>query len=429
MARTIVDLREAVTGGVDTHLDLNVVAAVDGLGGLLGVTEFPADTARHAQALAWLQSQGRLVKVGVKGTSSYGVGLARHLRGAGVEVVEVDRPNRQSRRRTGKSDPADAIEAARAALSGRAQGAGKTKDGNVEAIRALVVAKRSARDTKVKTLNQIRNLVYTGPDDLREQLKGVSRQRLHAEAAALRPRTGKDQAGISTRAALAMLGRRVLALDAEKEELDDMLGRLVETTAPELLGVFGVGADTAATLLVTAGDNPGRIRSEAPWAHLCGVAPVPASSGKVVRLRLNRGEDRQANSALWGIVITRMRNDKGTQAYVERRQRWGAATVRRSCPRSSPRTGRAGSPAAQPRPTPGVTGWRGQERIIKRLFELVMVSPGPSRRQHTRRSFPTSVPPPRRGLFPRRSPWRGRHSPSSVAQGPASSRPTAPHIW
>ena len=121
MAKTIVDLGETVTGGVDTHLDLNVVAAVDGLGGLLGVTEFPADQAGHARALAWLGSHGRLVKVGVEGTSSYGVGLARHLRGAGIEVVEVDRPNCQSRRRTGKSDPVDAIEAARAALSGRAR--------------------------------------------------------------------------------------------------------------------------------------------------------------------------------------------------------------------------------------------------------------------------------------------------------------------
>ncbi len=129
MARTIVDLREAVTGGVDTHLDLNVVAAVDGLGGLLGVTEFPADTARHAQALAWLQSQGRLVKVGVKGTSSYGVGLARHLRGAGVEVVEVDRPNRQSRRRTGKSDPAEPLQTS-SAVSGPSQmSSGKCRTG------------------------------------------------------------------------------------------------------------------------------------------------------------------------------------------------------------------------------------------------------------------------------------------------------------
>jgi hypothetical protein len=293
MAKTIVDLREAVTGGVDTHLDLNVVAAVDGLGGLLGVTEFPADTAGHAQALAWLQSQGRLVKVGVEGTSSYGVGLARHLRGAGVEVVEVDRPNRQSRRRTGKSDPADAIEAARAALSGRAQGAGKTKDGNVEAIRALVVAKRSARDTKVKTLNQIRNLVYTGPDDLREQLKDVSRQRLAAEAAALRPRAGKDQVGISTRAALATLGRRVLALDAEKEELDDMLGRLVGPPPPNCSASLASGSTPpprswsapATTPAASVPSPPGRTcavspRSRRRRARSLGCASTAAGTAK-----------------------------------------------------------------------------------------------------------------------------------------------------
>lgn len=319
MAGTIVDLRETVTGGVDTHLDLNVAAAVDGLGGLLGVAEFPTTAEGHSQLHTWLAGQGRLVRVGIEGTSSYGAGLARHLRGAGVEVVEVDRPNRQSRRRSGKSDPLDAIEAARAALSGRAQGAGKTKDGNVEAIRALVVVKRSARSVKIKTLNQIRNLVFTAPEDLRSALKGVPRSLLAAEAAALRPRAAKDPVGVATRAALAMLGRRVLALDAEKDEIDDMLGRLVAKTAPELLRVFGVGVDTAATLLVTAGDNPGRIRSEAAWAHLCGVAPIPASSGKVARLRLDRGGDRQANSALWGIVITRIRNDKATQAYMARR--------------------------------------------------------------------------------------------------------------
>jgi transposase len=302
---------------VDTHLDLNVAAAVDGLGGLLGVAEFPTTAEGHSQLHTWLAGQGRLVRVGIEGTSSYGAGLARHLRGAGVEVVEVGRPNRQSRRRSGKSDPLDAIEAARAALSGRAQGAGKTKDGNVEATRALVVAKRSARSVKIKTLNQIRDLVFTAPEDLRSALKGVPRSLLAAEAAALRPRAAKGPVGVATGAALAMLGRRVLALDAEKDETDDMLGRLVARTAPELLRVFGVG--TAATLLVTAGGDPGRTRSEAAWAHLCGVAPIPASSGKVARLRLDRGGDRQANSALWGIVITRIRNDKATQAYMARR--------------------------------------------------------------------------------------------------------------
>jgi transposase len=319
MAMTIVDPPRSVTGGVDTHLELNVAAAVDTIGGLLGVAEFPTTRLGHGELLAWLNSFGSVVRVGIEGTSSYGAGLARWLRRAGVDVVEVDRPNRQSRRRTGKSDPADAVEAARAALSGRAQGAGKAKDGNVEAIRALVVAKRSARDTKIKTLNQIRHLGFTAPEELRERLAGLSRKRLPVTAAALRPRPGGDQVAFATKTALSLLGRRVLVLDAEKEHLDGLLAKLVEETAPELLGLYGVGVDTAAALLVAAGDNPGRIRSEAAWAHLCGVAPIPASSGKVTRWRLDRGGDRQANAALYVIVLSRMSADKRTRAYVERR--------------------------------------------------------------------------------------------------------------
>jgi transposase len=325
MAMTIVDPARAVTGGVDTHLDLNVAAALDPIGGLLGVAEFPATRAGHGQLLGWLESFGAVARVGIEGTSSYGATLARSLRSSGIAVLEVDRPNRQSRRRTGKSDPADAIEAARAALSGRAQGAGKSKDGNVEAIRALVVAKRSARATRIKTMNQIRHLGFTAPEELRERLRGVSRQDLAATAAGLRPRSSKDQVSFATKTALCLLGRRVLALDAEKEQLDDLLAKLVAKTAPELLSIYGVGIDTAATLLVTAGDNPERIRSEAAWAHLCGVAPIPASSGKVTRWRLDRGGDRHANSALWVIVITRMSADKRTRAYVERRLAEGKA--------------------------------------------------------------------------------------------------------
>ena len=145
---TIVDAARPVTGGVDTHLDLNVAAALDQIGGLLAVAEFPATTGGHRRLLDWLAGFGPVTRVGVEGTGSYGAGLARYLRAAGVEVVEVDRPNRQARRRAGKSDPLDAIEAARAALSGRACGAAKSRDGNVEAIRTLVVAKRSARSTR-----------------------------------------------------------------------------------------------------------------------------------------------------------------------------------------------------------------------------------------------------------------------------------------
>jgi transposase len=321
MAMTIVEAERAtaITGGVDTHLELNVAAALDGIGGLLGVSEFPTSRAGHGQLLGWLSGFGTVTRVGVEGTGSYGAGLARFLRSAGVEVVEVDRPNRQARRRKGKSDPLDAVEAARAAPAGRASGAAKTRDGNVEAIRALMVAKRSGRDTKIKTLNQIRHLGFTAPDKLRERLKGVSRDQLGAEAASLRPCAGADPVVSATKTAIRTLGRRVLALDDEKAQLDKLLDELVRATAPALVAVHGVGVDTAAALLVSAGDNPDRLRSEPAWAHLCGVAPIEASSGKVTRYRLNRGGDRQANAALWRIVITRMSSDPRTRAYVARR--------------------------------------------------------------------------------------------------------------
>ena len=167
MALTMVDTSGPVTGGVDTHLDLNVAAALDGMGGLLGVEEFPTTTAGNKALLVWLKGWGTVVKVGVEGTGSYGAPLARYLRRAGVAVAEVDRPNRQERRRKGKTDVVDAIEAARAAQGERQLGAAKTRDGNVEAIRALVVAGRSAKSTKIKTLNQIRHLGFTAAEGIR----------------------------------------------------------------------------------------------------------------------------------------------------------------------------------------------------------------------------------------------------------------------
>src|SRR3954452_1373318 len=261
MAMTIVEGTRPITGGVDTHLDVHVAAALDDIGGLLGVESFEASAAGNDKLLGWLCSFGPVVLVRVEGTGSYGASLARSLRAASVKVVEVDRPNRQARRRTGKSDPADAVEAARAALSGRAQGAGKTRDGNVEAIRALVVAKRSARSTRIKSLNQIRHLGFTGPDELRDRLRGVSRDHLGGVAAALRPRADGDPVMSATKTAIRILGRRVLALDEELATINALLAPLVGATAPRLLEVHGVGVDTAATLLVPAGDNPQRLRS------------------------------------------------------------------------------------------------------------------------------------------------------------------------
>jgi transposase len=318
MAMTIVETR-AITGGVDTHLDVHVAAALDANGGLLGIESFPTTTAGYQQLFDWLSGFGELVRVGVEGTGAYGAGLARFLHVAGIEVIEVDRPNRQARRRHGKSDPLDAVEAARAALSGRARAIAKTADGHVEAIRALVVAKRSARDMRIKMLNQIRHLGFTAPDQLRDRFRGVPRSSLAERAAALRPRPDTDAVTYATKLALPVLGRRVLALEEDTEALDALLGELVRVTAPNLLELYGVGFDTAAILLVAAGDNAGRITSEAAWAHPCGVAPVPASSGKVTRYRLNRGGNRQANHALWRIVFTRMASDPRTRAYVQRR--------------------------------------------------------------------------------------------------------------
>ncbi len=242
-------------------------------------------------------------------------------------MIEVDRPNRQERRRDGKPDELDAIEAARAALSGRASGIAKSADGDVEAIRALLVARRSGRNVRIKYLNQIRHLGFNAPDELRERLRDVSVDQLAATAAALRPTVGSDTVMYATKLAIATLGRRVIALDTDAKRLDNALDTLVRRRAPSLLEVYGVGTHTDAILLVAAGDNPHRLKNEAAFAHLCGVAPLPASSGTTQkRFRLNPGGNRQANHALWRIVFTRMGGDERTRKNVARRLAEGRTT-------------------------------------------------------------------------------------------------------
>ena len=315
---TIVETRP-ITGGVDTHLDTHVAAALDANGGVLGIESFPTTPEGFTALHAWLRSFGALERVGVEGTGAYGAGLARHLRGEGLEVIEVDRPNRQVRRMLGKSDTIDAVEAARAVLSGRARSIAKTADGNVEALRALLVAKRSGRDARIACLNQLRHLGFCAPDELRERFRGVPKQRLAEQAAALRPRADHDPVMHATKLAMRTLARRALGLTEDNEQLDVVLSELVTATAPSLVELYGVGIHTAAILLVAAGDNASRVRSEAAWAHLCGVAPLHASSGKTIRHRLNRGGNRQANHALWRIVFTRMGSEPRTRVYVQRR--------------------------------------------------------------------------------------------------------------
>jgi transposase len=312
-----------VVGGVDTHADAHVVAAVDGNGGVLGVASFPADQAGFEGLVGWLVGFGDLVRVGVEGTGSWGVGLARFLHDQGIVVVEVDRPNRQMRRKVGKSDPTDAVAAARAALSGAAAVTPKARNGPVEQMRVLLVARRSARSQRIQTLNQLRHLVFCAPEPIRSRFKDRYQTGLVTEAATMRPRKGSDPVAFTTNTVIRNLARRIRSLNDEMRTIDATLTELVAATAPSLLELYGVGPDTAASLLVAAGDNPDRLRSERSWAHLCGVAPIPASSGKTTRHRLNRGGDRHANAALYRIVLTRMSSHHETRAYVARRRAEG----------------------------------------------------------------------------------------------------------
>jgi transposase len=307
-----------ITGGVDTHLEVHVAAALDERGGLLGTASFATTPTGYRELVEWFTSLGTVMLIGVEGTGSYGAGLTRHLQDLGIAVVEVDRPNRQRRRQVGKSDTHDAISAARAAFAGDALGAPKQRDGNVEAIRVLRLARSSAKRDRTRALNQMRALVTTAPDELRSQLRGLSIPRLVRAAAGFRP-AGRTDVMNANRVALKTLARRVLELDDEIEMLDELLAPLVTQIAPAMLARVGVGTDTAGALLVAAGENSSRIRNERSFARLCGAAPLDASTGKQQRHRLNRGGDRQANSALWRIVITRLSYDPATRRYLQRR--------------------------------------------------------------------------------------------------------------
>jgi transposase len=311
---------QLVVGGVDTHADTHTAAVIDTAGRLLAHRQFPATAAGYTELTGWLAGYGRLELVGVEGTGVYGAGLARHLADAGLLVVEVDRPDRKTRRFAGKSDPIDAEAAARATLAGRATGTPKIRTGPVEAIRALRVARRSAIAARAEALTQIRSLLITAPEPLRAQLRDLPTRRLLATCAALRPDPARaGDPAQATKSAMRSLARRHAALTAEIVDLDAQLRPLVTRVNPALAAANGVGTDVAGQLLVTAGDNADRLRSEAAFAALCGVSPIPASSGKIRRHRLNRGGDRQANAALYRVVLCRLRWDPRTQAYAQRR--------------------------------------------------------------------------------------------------------------
>jgi transposase len=313
--------REVILG-VDTHLDTHVGAVINDIGQLLGTKSVSTDTAGYLDLLTWAKSLGSVRRAGVEGTGTYGAGLARMLDDHEIEVLEVNRPDRAMRRSKGKADPPDAENAARAVLSGIATAVPKDRSGAAEAMRAVSVVRRSAVKAKTQAINQLRALLVSAPQDIRDRLLKVKTAECIEGCIRLRS-LGKTPVLETLTITLRLLAKRWSTLAEEIKSLDTMLNDLTNQHARRLRERFGVGPQTAAVLVAVAGDNPERLKSEAALAALCGTSPLQASSGKTVRHRLNRGGDRSANNALWTIALVRMRSDPRTRAYVDRRTQEG----------------------------------------------------------------------------------------------------------
>jgi transposase len=309
-----------VIGGVDTHKDLHVAAVVDEHNRVLGSQCFPTTRHGYKQMLAWMRSFGQLRRVEVEATGTYGAGLLRYLQNAGVEVLEVTTPDSGDRRKRGKNDDLDAQNAAHAAFAGKRTVTPKTRDGMIESLRVLKACRKTAVAARRVALQMIHNTVVCAPDELRDTLRKLTRMELIRTLAAWRPdMTDYRNVASAYRIALKSIARRYLELHDEIADLDAMIAAIVDELAPALVTRNSIGHASAAQLLLTAGDNSERLHSEESFAALCGVSPVPASSGKTTRHRLNRGGDRAANSALHIIAIGRLRTDPRTKSYIAKR--------------------------------------------------------------------------------------------------------------
>ena len=304
--------------GVDTHKDFHAAAVLDERGALLGTATFDAHSAGYRALIEWAGQFGLPRRFGIEGTGSYGRGLTSAVRRAGHEVVEVMRPDRQDRHRRGKSDLLDAENAARAVLAGTAEAIPKNAEGIVEMIRHIKVAKDAAVKARTAAMQSLKAVLVTAPAELREALQPLPNMPLLRRCAALRPGELTSVAA-AAKHALHAIAQRWLTLNDEISGHEKLLGTLVGQLAPQLTAAFGIGPDHASELLLALGDNAGRLHSEAAFAKLCGACPIPASSGKTRRYRLNRGGNRQANAALHGIVVVRMKYHEPTRTYVTRR--------------------------------------------------------------------------------------------------------------
>jgi transposase len=316
---TIADDDPRVIAGVDTHKEFHVVVVLDELGRKLDTATFPTTARGYRDLTGWVSGFGEVLALGVEGTASWGAGLCRHLRARGLNVIEVNQPDRHQRRRRGKSDRLDAEMAARAVLAGDATASPKAGDGPVEALRQLRLARTGAMKARTAAANQLHSVCDTAPDQIRAQLRGLTTRRKVALASRYRPGDPLTPTGGAKRA-LVTVARRWATLDAEIGELDRAIKTILDAIAAPLLARHGVGYETAGALLCTAGDNPERLVTEASFASLCGTAPVPISTGNSHRRRLNRAGDRRGNSALWTIVMVRLRSrHEPTVAYLQRR--------------------------------------------------------------------------------------------------------------
>ncbi|MEU8844838.1 IS110 family transposase [Streptomyces sp. NPDC048564] len=314
-------VRREVVLGVDTHGEVHVAAVISPLGKILGTESFPATAAGYRQLLVWARKRGTVRRAGVEGTGTFGAGLSRYLLTKQIQVFEVNRPDRSARRLLGKSDPLDAQAAARAVLSGRARAQAKSGDGPVHSARIFKLAKDSAVKARTQAINQLKAVLVIADPALRERLSSLGNRELFRTCARLEP--GEGAVAVATHMTLRMLAERIEQLTGQINELNQRLTQLLEHHAPQLLEPVGIGPDSAVTLLITMGDNPERLNTEASFAALCGVSPIEYSSGQRSTRRLNHGGDRQANAALHRIVFTRLRHDPRTQAYYERRTQEG----------------------------------------------------------------------------------------------------------
>jgi transposase len=312
--------------GVDTHGDEHALALVEARSQrLLRRLTFPATRRGYRRALRLVCRRAPGGRAwAVEGSGSYGAGLARFLAERGECVLEVERPRRSGARGRAKSDELDAERAARAVVAGTA-GARPRRHAETQALRTLLVTREGAVSARTAALNELRALLVTAPAQLRERLQGLPEAALISACLRLRPAGGRDAERVAYSLALRSLARRVRQLRAEAATLEHELAARVQKLAPQPLARRGVGPVSAAALLC-AWSHRGRLRSEAAFARLAGAAPLPASSGKTVRHRLDRGGDRRLNRALHTIALTLQRSDPKTQAHIARRIADGKST-------------------------------------------------------------------------------------------------------